>query len=97
MAGELRKKHQPLGECVERFDPPTGASDDSSMEYTGIRRSSRETMSKETQRFEDNIKHFIREFSDESFSEGTILKAALQDQRRRLTRSKTQNDMPIKT
>ena len=40
VADELRGKNQPAGE--RKVDHPTGASDDSSMEDTGVRRSSRQ-------------------------------------------------------
>ena len=55
-ADELRGKNQSAGERDERFDPPTGASDESSMEDTGVRRSSRQTKSKEPQRCGDPFK-----------------------------------------
>ena len=46
MADELRGKNQSAGERDENFEPPTAASDDSSIEDTGVWRSSRQTKSK---------------------------------------------------
>ena len=44
----LRGRNQPAGERDEKIEFPTGASDDSSMQDTGVKRSSRQTKSKET-------------------------------------------------
>ena len=46
VADELRGKNQSAGERDENFEPPTAASDDSSIEDTGVWRSSRQTKSK---------------------------------------------------
>ena len=60
VADELRVVNQSVGERDEQFDPPTGASDYSSMEDTGVRSSSWQTKSKESQLFGDPFKHSIR-------------------------------------
>ena len=62
---QLRGNNQPAG---EKFGPTTGAKDDSSMEDTGVRRSSRQTKNKEPQRFGDPVKHSIKEISKEELS-----------------------------
>ena len=56
------------------FEPPQGVSDDSSAEESGVRRSSRQTKSKEPKPFGDPVKHFIKEVSEE-LSGGALLKA----------------------
>ena len=61
-----------------------------------VRRSSRQTKSKEPQRFGDPVKHSIMEISEE-LSGGALLKAALQEYRRRLTEFKTRKDRPIES
>ena len=56
------------------FEPPQGVSDDSSAEESGVRRSSRQTKSREPKPFGDPVKHFIKEVSEE-LSGGALLKA----------------------
>ena len=68
MADEFRGKNQSTGERDDQFDPPTGASDDSSMEDTGVRRSSRQTKSKELQCYGNPAKQSIMETSQEELS-----------------------------
>ena len=46
----LRGRNQPAGERDEKFEFSTGASDDSTMQDTVVKRSSRQTKSKETSR-----------------------------------------------
>ena len=65
VADELRGQSQPADERDEKFEPPPGASDDSSVEEARVRRSSRQTKSKEPKRFRDPVKHFITEVSEE--------------------------------
>ena len=75
MANQIRGRNQPAGERGERFDSPTGASDGSNMEVTGVRRSSRQTKSKEPRRFGDPGQHSLLEKSEEEVSErGSTLK-----------------------
>ena len=97
VADELRGKNQSVGEWDERLDPPTGASDDSSIEDTGVGRSWRQTKSKDSQHFGDLFKHSIKEISGEKLSEGALPKIALHEYRRRLTHFKTRSDRPIET
>ena len=60
---------QSARERDERFDP---LSDESSMEDTGLERSSRQTKSKEAQRFGDPVNHSIEKILQEKFS-GALL------------------------
>ena len=63
--GQNPQKNQPTCEKgYEKFDLPTGASDDSSMEDVGVPRRSRQTKSKEPQRLGDPVKHSV---TDRSF------------------------------
>ena len=94
VADNLRGHVQPASERDTRFEPPQGVSDDSSAEESGVRRSSRQTKSKEPQRFGDPVKHSIKEVSEE-LSGGALLKAALQEYRRRLTDFQERSDRPI--
>ena len=94
VADELRVQSQPAAERDEKFEPPPGASDDSSVEEAGVRRSSRQTKSKEPKRFGDPVKHFIKEISEELPGEA-LLKAALQEYRRRLTEFKERGARPM--
>ena len=93
MADELPGKNQSVGERDKKLEPPQGASDYSSVEDAGVRKSSRQTKSKEPRRFGDPVKHSIKEFSEE-LSGGALLKAASKEYRRRLTEFKTRNDRP---
>ena len=43
VADEVRGRNQPASKKDEKSDPPKGASDDSIMEDTGVRRSSKKT------------------------------------------------------
>ena len=95
-ADELRKQSQPAVERDENFEPPSGASDDCSVEEAGVRRSSRQTKSKEPKRFGDPVKHSIKEVSEE-LTGGALLKAALQEYRRRLTEFKERGDRPMES
>ena len=61
------RDEQSARERDERFDLQTGAWDDSSMEDTGVERSSRQTKSKEPRRFGDPVKHSIKKLSQENF------------------------------
>ena len=58
VADELRGKNQPAGERKEQFDHPTGSSDDSSTEDTGVRRSSRQAKEQETPTFRHSSQTF---------------------------------------
>ena len=93
VADKLRGQSQPSAEREEKFEPPQGASDDSRIEDAGVRRSSRQTKSKEPKRFGDPVKHSIKEVLDE-LTGGALLKAALQEYQRRLTEFKERNDRP---
>ena len=55
MADELKEKNQSEGERDERFDPPTRASDDCSVEDTRVRRSLLQTKSKKPQGLGDPV------------------------------------------
>ena len=79
-----------------RFEPPQGVSDDSSVEESGVRRSSKQTKSKEPKRFGDPVNHSIKEVSEE-LTGGALLKAALQEYRRRLTNFQERNDRPTES
>ena len=46
VADELREKNQSVDERDDKFEPPQGASDDSSVEEAGFQRSSRQNKSK---------------------------------------------------
>ena len=106
---KLIEKYQPLWNCApdefchtatasERnkiVEPPQGVSDDSSAEESGVRRSSRQTKSKEPKPFGDPVKHFIKEVSE--LSGGALLKAALQEYRKRLTDFQERSDMPVES
>ena len=63
VADELRGQNQAAAERDEIFEPPPGASDDSSVEEAGVRRSSRQTKTKEPKQFGDPVKHSIKEVS----------------------------------
>ena len=84
VADDLRGNVQPASERYAIFEPPQGVSDDSSAEESGVRRSSRQTKSKEPKRFRDPVKHSTKEVSEE-LSGGALLKAALQGYRQTLT------------
>ena len=85
VADELRGKNKSVGERDDQFEPPQVASDDSSVVETDVRRSSRQNKSKELQRFGDPVKPSIKEISEEDLSGEVLLKATLQEYRRRLT------------
>ena len=84
VADNLRGNVQPASERDTIFEPPQGLSDYSSAEESGVRRSSRQTKSKEPKRFGDPVKHYIKEVS-QLLSGGALLTAALQEYRKRLT------------
>ena len=60
------------------------------------RRSSRQTKSKEPKRFRDPVRHSIKQVSEE-LTGGALLKAALQEYRRRLPEFKERNDRPTES
>ena len=93
---DLRGHVQPAFERDTRFGPPQGVSDDSSSEESGVGRSSRRTKNKEPKRFGDPVKHSIKKVSEE-LSGGALLKAALQEYRRKLTDFQERSDRPIES
>ena len=95
-ADDLRGHVQPASERNTKIEPPQGVSDDSSAEESGVRRSSRQNKSTEPERFGDPVKHSIKEVSEE-LTGGALLKAALQEFRRRLTNFQERNERPIES
>ena len=96
VADNLRGNFQPASERGTLFEPPQGVSDDSSAEDSGVRRSSRQTKNKEPKRFGDPVKHSIKEVSEE-LSGRALLKAALQEYRKRLTDFQERSDRPVQS
>ena len=92
--GGTKSRGQPQRECPASIRK--GVSDDSSAEGSGVRRNSRQTMSKEPKRFGDPVKHSIKEVSEE-LSGGALLKAALQEYRKKLTDFHERSDRPVES
>ena len=95
VADELRGQSQPAAERDEKFELPQGASDDSSVEDAGLKGAQ---IDKEhgAKTLWGPSKHSIKEVSEE-LTGGAVLKAALQEYRRRLTEFKEQNDRPTES
>ena len=85
VSDDLRGHVQPASERDTRFESPQGVSDDS-----------RQSKSKELKRFGDPVKHSIKEVSEE-LTGGALLKAALQEYRRRLKTFQERSDMPTES
>ena len=96
VADDLRGNVQPASERDTMFEPPQGVSDDSSAKDSKVRRSSRQTKSKEPNRFGDPVKHSIKELSEE-LSGGALLKAPLQEYRKRLADFHERSDRPVES
>ena len=90
VADDLRGHDQPASERDTRFEPLQASQN------RGVRRSSRQTKSKEPKRFGDPVKHSIKEVSEE-LTGGALLKAALQEYRRLLTNFQERSDRPTES
>ena len=96
VADDLTGNVQPASEWDTIFKPPQGVSDDSSAEDSGVRRSSRQSKNREPKQFGDSVKRSIKEVSEE-LSGGALLKAALQEYRKRLTDFQERSDRPVES
>ena len=97
VADDLRGNVQSASEKNTIFEPPQGSSDESSAEDSGVRRSSGQTKNKEPEPFGDPVKHSIKQVSEKELSGGALLKAALQEYRRRFTEFRERSDRPVES